>query len=35
MLTKRKSGETSRSKHQAVAAGLASGVLDRSNSTSR
>src|SRR6478752_3977597 len=29
MLTKRKSGEASRSKHQAVAAGLAAGVLDR------
>lgn len=29
MLIKRRSGEASRSKHQAVAAGLAAGVLDR------
>ncbi|GEP05787.1 formate dehydrogenase subunit alpha [Methylobacterium oxalidis] len=29
MLIKRKSGEASRTKHQAIAAGLASGVLDR------
>ena len=29
MLTKRKSGAASRTKHQAVAAGLASGMLDR------
>ncbi|EHP91589.1 molybdopterin oxidoreductase, partial [Methylorubrum extorquens DSM 13060] len=29
MLIKRKSGDAARTKHQAVAAGLAAGVLDR------